>query len=255
MFFILLLAFILGGAIGSFLNVVIDRATRGESILGRSYCDHCKATLSTLDLIPVVSFVTLGAKCRYCRKPLSWQYPAVEALCALLFTVSAYVLVSDGNFNLVNLFYYFLIVSVSIIVAVVDYKFSLIPTTIVFFASLAALIYDFLLLSPTQFLNHVLSAFFAAFAFLILVVVTRRRGMGEGDVVLAFLMGMILGPEKTVLAVFTAFFSGAVVSLLLIAFGKKRFGQTVPFAPFLIFGLLTALFWGDSIVATYLMLY
>lgn len=255
MFFILLVAFILGGAIGSFLNVVIDRTTRGESILGRSYCDHCKATLSSIDLIPIVSFVSFGAKCRYCRKPISWQYPAVEALCASLFTLSAYVLISASNFNLVNLVYFFFIVSVSVIVAVVDYKFSLIPTTIVFFASLIALSYDFFLLSPTQFLNHVLSAFFAAFAFLVLVVATRRKGMGEGDVVLVFMMGMVLGGEKTVLSIFTAFFSGAVISLLLIALGKKRFGQTVPFAPFLIFGLLTSLFFGDAIVRTYLMLY
>lgn len=255
MFFILLLAFILGGAIGSFLNVVIDRATRGESILGRSYCDHCRATLSTIDLIPIVSFVSFGARCRYCKKPISWQYPIVEALCALLFTLSSYVLISAGNFNLVNIVYFFFIISVSVIVAVVDYKFSLIPTTIVFFASLLSLVYDFFFLSPTQFLYHVISAFLAAFVFLVLVIVTRRKGMGEGDVVLAFLMGMVLGPEKTVLSVFTAFFSGAVVSLLLIFLGKKQFGQTVPFAPFLIFGLLLALFWGDSIVKSYMMLY
>src|SRR3989344_8948085 len=99
MFFWLLVIFINGTAVGSFLNVVIDRTTRRESILGRSYCEHCRATLKTIDLVPIISFAVLGAKCRYCRKPLSWQYPAVEAAGAILFTLAFWILVSSGSFN------------------------------------------------------------------------------------------------------------------------------------------------------------
>src|SRR3989304_2349912 len=143
MFFWLLLIFCFGTAIGSFLNVVIDRTTRREVILGRSYCDHCRASLSTFDLIPIVSFVSLGAKCRYCKKPISWQYPLVELICGLLFITAFGVLVSSGNLNLVILLYYFFLIAIAIIVAAVDFKFSLIPTSFVFLASLVALVYNF----------------------------------------------------------------------------------------------------------------
>ena len=120
MFFWLVIIFILGSAVGSFLNVVIDRATRGETIGGRSYCDHCRATLSSLDLIPIISFVTLGAKCRYCKKPLSWQYPAVETVTAALFTLAFLNQVFSGSLSLVTLLYLFVLVSVAVVVAVVD---------------------------------------------------------------------------------------------------------------------------------------
>jgi len=88
MIFLIFASFLFGSAVGSFLNVVIDRTTRRESILGRSYCDHCKVTLSTVDLIPIISFVAQGAKCRYCSKPLSYQYPIVEGITALLFALT-----------------------------------------------------------------------------------------------------------------------------------------------------------------------
>ena len=247
--------FILGTAIGSFLNVVIDRTTRKESILGRSYCDHCRANLSTFDLIPIVSFVTLGAKCRYCKKPLSWQYPLVEALGGILFAVAFLVLAQSGDLNLPTLFYYFFLISIAIVVAAVDFKFSLIPTSFVFLASLVALFYDFFSFSPGIFITYVLTVFVLALSFALLVVATRGRGMGEGDIVLAFLIGIVLGFKATLVALFIAFLSGAVVSVVLILLGKKRFGQTIPFAPFLILGLLSGLFWAKPILAWYLMVY
>lgn len=251
MFFYLLVFFLLGSAVGSFLNVVIDRTTRGESIKGRSYCDHCRATLSTLDLIPILSFVALGARCRYCKKPLKWQYPAIEFITASLFTLSTFMLVGGGNFNLITLFYYLLIVSVLIVVAVVDFRYYLIPTTFVYTASLVALFYNFIFLSQSAFLEHTVAAFLVALFFLIIILVTRGKGMGQGDIVLGFLIGLVLGYAATAVALFLAFLLGAVVSIGLIAFGKKRFGQTVPFAPFLISGFFISLYWQAQIIDWY----
>src|SRR3989344_6594512 len=142
MFFWLLVIFILGSAIGSFLNVVIDRTTRGETIGGRSYCDHCRATLSTLDLVPIISFVGLGAKCRYCKKPLSWQYPAVETVTAVLFTLAFLNLVLAGNLTLATLLYLFVLISVAVVVAVVDLKFFFIPTTFLYGVWLIVLVFN-----------------------------------------------------------------------------------------------------------------
>ena len=251
----LLLLFILGTAVGSFLNVVIDRVSRRETILGRSYCDHCKATLSTFDLIPILSFVSLGAKCRYCKKPISWQYPLVELTCGLLFVAAFGVLVSSGGLNLVSLLYYFFLIAIAIIVAAVDFKFSLVPTSFVFLASLVALIYNFFTFTSGDFVSYVATAFGLAIAFALLVIVTRGRGMGEGDIVLAFLIGIVLGFKATLVAMFIAFLSGAIVSIILIILGRKKFGQTIPFAPFLILGFLSALFWAKPILEWYLMLY
>jgi len=250
--FYLILSFIFGSAVGSFLNVVIDRTVRGEGIVGRSYCDHCRATLSTLDLIPIFSFVALGARCRYCKKALSWQYPVVEGLTALLFTIAFYSLVIMGDLNLITLIFYFLTISVGIVVAVVDFKFSLVPTTLVYAATLITLFYNFFFLDPPVFVENVLAAFILALIFLLIVVLSRGRGMGQGDIVLVFWIGLVLGYKEAFVAMFLAFSVGAVVSLALIAARKKHFGQTIPFAPFLILGFFTSLFYSQQIIDWYL---
>ena len=255
MILILIFFFILGSAIGSFLNVVIDRTIRRETLLGRSYCDNCHATLKTVDLIPIFSFVGLGGKCRVCKKPVSWQYPIVEAVTGALFVLSFLAQSAAGNLTAASLLLYFFLVSILIIVATVDLKFSLIPTSFVYLASLVALFYNFIFLRQDLFIQNVFAAFIAAFFFGLIVLLTRGKGMGSGDITLAFLMGLILGFAQTVLAVFLAFFFGALVSIFLIALGKKHFGQTVPFAPFLVLGFLIALFWGGQIVEWYLMVY
>ena len=255
MILFLLFFFILGSAIGSFLNVVIDRTTRRESILGRSYCEHCKATLKTVDLVPIFSFVGLGGRCRYCKKPVSWQYPLVEGACGLLFTLSFFVLSTSQNLSLFTLLYYFFIASILVIIGVIDIKFSLIPTSFVYLATLVSLSYNFFSFPSTLFIEHVAAAVVASAFFFIIVLATRGRGMGEGDIVVALMMGMVLGFAPMILAVFLAFLLGAVVSIFLILGGKKHFGQTVPFAPFLVIGFLISLYWAKPIINWYLMVY
>lgn len=247
----LLLFFILGSAVGSFLNVVIDRTTRGESILGRSHCEYCRATLSTLDLVPIISFVGLMAKCRYCHKKLSWQYPAVEGFSAILFALSFWVIVSSGNLDLFKLAFWLIVLSVMVVVFVVDLKFSLIPTSFVYAASLLSLFYVYFASPTPVFIDNVLAAFGAALFFLFIVLVTFGRGMGQGDIVLAFLIGIVLGVKATFLAIFLAFLTGAIASVFLIILGRKRFGNTIPFGPFLVLGFIVSLFWSDLILNYY----
>lgn len=241
----------MGSVVGSFLNVVVDRATMGESIMGRSYCDHCRAKLSSIDLVPIVSFATLGAKCRHCNKQLSWQYPIVETMTATLFALAFWVLVQGGGLSIVTLLFWLLLLSVSVVVAVVDFKFQLIPTSFVYAASFVSLFYNYFVLPSPIFVDHILAAFGVAVFFLLIVLVTRGRGMGQGDIVLVFLIGMVLGIEATVAAMFIAFLTGAVISVMLILVGRKKFGNTVPFAPFLIFGFIFCLFWGKELLGWY----
>lgn len=257
MIFILFLLFILGTAVGSFINVVVDRTTAGVSFSGlsRSYCDHCRVQLAPLDLLPILSFFALGARCRYCKKPISVQYPIVEALTGALFALAFFSLAVAGQLSLLNIFYYLFLVSTLIVVAVVDYKYSLIPTTFVYAASLLALFYNYFFFPSGLFVNHVFTAFGSALFFAIIVLITRGRGMGEGDIILAFLMGMVLGFEKALFAFTLSFLTGAIVALFLVAIGRKKFGQTVPFAPFLVLGMFLALFWGEQILKWYLVVY
>lgn len=235
--------------------MVADRSVKGQSLMGRSYCDWCHAKLTAIDLVPIASFVMLGARCRKCKKPISWQYPLVELTTAILFALTFVVLSSGGNFTIHALIYQLLIVSVLIVVAVVDLKHYLIPTTFTLAASLVALFYNYFFLSSGLFVDHILAAFGAALFFGIIVMVTLGRGMGEGDIFLAFLIGMVLGLPGTLVAIFAAFVVGAIVALFLVAFGQKKFGQAVPFGPFLVFGFLTSLYWGEFLSNWYLMLY
>lgn len=255
MFFLLLLIFILGAAIGSFLNVVIDRTVRGEHLLGRSYCDHCQATLKTLDLLPIVSFVVLGGRCRYCKRPISWQYPLVELATASLFVYLAYFLIASGTPSIVAFVYYALILAILIVVAVVDVKFSLVPTTFVFAGAIVALFYDYFNLSSESFILNVLVAAVLTTAFLLVVAVTRGRGMGSGDIPLVFLIALFLGWPKSAVSIFGAFVLGAMVALSAVVAGRKKFGQTIPFAPFLVTGTILALFWGERLLGWYLGLF
>ncbi len=235
--------------------MVADRSVKGQSIMGRSYCDWCRAKLSAIDLIPIASFVALGAKCRRCRKPISWQYPLVELATGILFVSTFIFLTEVGNLKIFPIVYYLFIVSVLIVVGIIDLKHYLIPTTIVLGASLVSLFYNYFNFNSGIFVDHIMAAFSAAIFFGIIVLVTLRRGMGEGDIFLALLIGMVLGLKNTLVAIFAAFMIGALVAVFLIILGRKKFGQAVPFGPFLIIGFLVSLYWGELLLNWYLMLY
>lgn len=267
-FLFYLFIFILGTAVGSFLGVIVDRISSNEPFWkGRSHCDHCRHTLHALDLIPVFSYFLLGRKCRYCHKPLSWFYPLIEVSTGLSYVVAASLV--SGQFFFVGqtyaillLLYYFALIGALLVIFFTDLRFGIIPFKIVAFALFIVILWDLFLYfsSVTPFvtpqlgmqlnpLNIVASAFGAGGFFLLLFIVTKGRGMGFGDVVYAFLMGVILGFPRVILGLYLAFVVGAIISLVLVAFKKKKFrGGTIPFGPFLVFGSLVSLLWGDMII-------
>ncbi|MBI3069822.1 MAG: prepilin peptidase [Candidatus Levybacteria bacterium] len=251
---IFILLFILGLAVGSFLNVLIYRLPRNLSIFGRSFCPHCKKKIAWHDNIPLLSFAILGGKCRYCRSPISLQYPIVELTTAILFVLVFLFPNESIKYQvlsikyLVSLGYYLLIISSLVAIFFIDLKHGIIPDKIVYPAVVISL---FFLIS--QYLNILISHFLSATAsflfFFLLVLITRGRSMGMGDVKLAFLMGLFLGFPKIVIALYVAFLTGAAVSLILVLWGKKKFsGGTVPFGPFLVFGTLLAFFFGEVLL-------
>jgi leader peptidase (prepilin peptidase)/N-methyltransferase len=264
-----ILVFFFGAAVGSFVGVVVDRLSSNEPVWkGRSHCDHCRHKLHWNDLIPLVSFLMLGRKCRYCKEPLSWNFFMVELLTGLAFVLAAFSIFQDSWFMVTNLqyiilaLYYFALIGSLIAIFFADLRFGIIPFKIVGFALFVS-VFWFLLLpslyfSPievsllgfqTDFLNALGAGFGASFFFFLLFILTKGRGMGFGDVVYAFLMGFILGFPKVILALYLAFVTGAIVAMILIAFHKKKFkGGTIPFGPFLVFGTIISLLWGNFII-------
>ena len=262
--------FFTGAALGSFLNVIIDRMPRRESFLtGRSHCEHCRHKLFWYDLIPLFSYVALNGQCRYCKKHLSLYYPIIETVAGLAFVLLfALVYGQDfiylmGDMSLLSVaLYLWVVLAALIVIFFVDLKYGIIPFSTVTFLFLLSVLWFFI--SPTlhvsspdiasiihteSFLNHLFSALGAFASFLFLFLITRGRGLGFGDVVYVFLMGFLLGFPKIVIGLYIAFLSGAIISFVLVLLGRKRFsGGTIPFGPFLVSGTIISLLWGDRIM-------
>ncbi|MBU1136824.1 prepilin peptidase, partial [Patescibacteria group bacterium] len=150
--------FLFGLSVGSFLNVVIFRLEKDKLILsGRSKCPKCKTVLKWHDLIPVLSFIFTWGRCRYCQKKISWQYPMVEIFTGIIFLLifKQFSLPAGEagilNFQTLELFYYFIIVSFLIIIFVYDLRHYLIPDKIVFPAIVIAVIFNLQFLISKQF--------------------------------------------------------------------------------------------------------
>src|SRR5579872_2170960 len=196
MFFVFL---ILGLLIGSFLNVVIDRLPRNESIIkGRSYCEYCKKQLVWHDLIPLLSFIYLSGRCRYCKHKLSYFYPTLEGLTAFLYVfVYLWAVNQLGNHlytlsGLVFLIFYLFVFSSFIVIFFVDLKYGIILDKILILDVVIAFLYLFAV-SPSQLPQHIFSGVFLFLSFLLLFYITKQKGIGFGDVKLVFYLGLLLG--------------------------------------------------------------
>ena len=285
----ILFVFILGLFIGSFLNVVIFRLHSGESIVfGRSHCPVCKKELSWYELIPLVSFLMQGGKCRNCKTRLSLQYPIVELATGLLFSLSLIVLpfVAYIQYPIALAWQYFLhngiiflpgaqlaammlplfllwsISAISLVIFVYDIRYFLIPdgcilagVGLVLFFEAAGLWHVPTLLQllgivlpPHAYLFDVLATAAAcALPFFAIVFFSSGEWMGLGDVKLAFLMGTVLGMHALP-AMFLGVVTGAIIGVALMLFGRAGMKTLMPFGPFLIFGMLLMLFFGQAIL-------
>lgn len=250
--------FITGLFVGSFLNVVIDRTPRKETIVkGRSYCEFCKKELTWYDLIPLLSFIFLKGECRYCHKKLSLYYPVTELVTGVLFVLTYLFIIHNSEFkiqagvfnpkSLISLAYYLFIVSGFIIIFFEDLRHGVIPDKIVFPAVAVSFLYLFFFNQQSLIIN-LFSGFGAFLFFLILYLATKGKGMGFGDVKLALLLGLVLGFPGIVLALYLAFLTGAFAGLILIIWKKKAsIKDAIPFGPFLIGTSLVSLFLGSQI--------
>lgn len=264
--------FLSGLFIGSFLNVLINRLPNGRSILGRSECDHCHKTLNWRDLIPIISFIYLKGKCRYCHHKLSYEYPLLEITTGTLFVLT-YLLVnlkfflsivnletllmSDvlvvltsvplTSFMLASYLFALSIISIFIVIFFADLKYGIIPDRMLLPAAVIISLWLIIFDQP-QIINHLLSGLGAFLFFLLIFGLTRGRGMGFGDVKFAFIIGLLLGFPGTVLALYIAFLTGGIIGIILILWKKKRLKSAVSFGPFLVAGTLISFFLSPLVI-------
>jgi len=265
-YFILIPLFLLGLCIGSFLNCVIYRLHIKESFLkGFSHCPHCQHKLNWQDLIPVLSFLILRGKCRYCKIPISLQYPLVELATAVLFVLTTYNLqLTTYNLQLLlNLCYQLFVVCCLLIIFVYDLKYYIIQDKIVYPAIVVVFLYRIISnfqfpISITHFQFPLTNFYFPIYAalgaagfFFLIWLFSKGKWLGFGDVKLAFLIGLFLGFPEILAAFFLAFFIGAIIGIGLIVSGKKQLSSQVPFAPFLVIGTFLALFFGQDLISWY----
>lgn len=241
--------FLIGIFVGSFLGVLSDRLPKNENpFSGRSRCDYCKHALGVLDLIPILSFLILKRKCRYCDHKLSFSYPIIELTTGALFASTIYYLPS----TIYDLLFYLFIVSSLTVVFFADLKYGIIPDKIIFPAIIISFSY-LLTTTPSSLIINSISAV-GAFGFFVLIslvfyLLTKKQSLGGGDIKLSLLMGLVLGFPNIIIGIYLAFLTGASVSIILIMWGRKKFFKdTIPFGPFLVIGTLLALFWGDFIL-------
>ena len=253
------LVFIFGLVFGSFLNVVVYRLKSGEPIgLSRSFCPYCKTTLKWYDLVPLLSFIYLRGRCRYCRKKISWQYPIVEVLSGLLWFFVFYKVSNSGlqvpssKFQVLGFVYYIFVLSALLVIAVYDFKWRIIPDKIIYPAIVVVLIFNLFEISKYQnimiFLWPFLVALIAFLFFFMFFYFSKGRAMGLGDAKLSFLIGLFLSPLLAIAAFMLAFVIGAASGIILIGLGKKSLKSQIAFGPFLVLGAAIAFFFSDFII-------
>lgn len=241
--------FIFGLMIGSFLNCLIWRLYKEETVLGRSYCPKCGEELRWYDNIPVFSFIFLKGKCRFCDEKISWQYPLVELATGMLFVFSYYLALANG-FSFLELFFYFFVISLSVIIFVFDLRWYLIPISTVVVGGLTVITLNLFL--GASIVSILISMFIGAAFFGAQYVLTRGKGLGEGDIWLGALFGAIFPDIKMLLlTIFLTYIIGGVTALFLLVFKLKSIGSKLPLGIFLTLALVISLFFGADIANWY----
>jgi leader peptidase (prepilin peptidase) / N-methyltransferase len=238
---------LLGLVVGSFLNVVIHRVPLRQSVVWpTSHCPRCGVAIKPGDNVPLLSYLLLRGRCRYCGERISWRYPAVEGLTGILFAAAAYEF--GPGYALLSAL---VLISALISLAGTDLEHRLLPNAIVGPAALVGFALS-VLASPERWWLYLLSAGAVA-GVLLLLATLYPGGMGMGDVKMGGMLGLFLGPYAA-LAVFLGALCGALMGGLLMATGKMRRRSALPFGVFMAFGGVVALFVGPELWRFYLAL-
>lgn len=241
-----LLVLVLGACIGSFLNVCIYRIPKNESVVTKSsHCYSCGHVLGWGDLIPIISYILLKGRCRYCSEKFSLQYLLVELSTGLLY-LSIY---NKFGYDWITLLFWALF-SVLLVVTVIDIHYFIIPNEILITGLVIGLI-----IIVSQLMDRLFSGiigFFIAGLIMLLIAIVSKGGMGGGDIKLSAVMGLYLGWQGVLVALFIAFLCGGIWGSLLLLTGRKGRKDAVPFGPYLALGGAIAALWAQELLAWYM---
>ncbi len=240
-----------GLVIGSFLNVCIYRIPREESIVfPGSHCPQCAAPLKWYHNIPVVSYLSLRGKCGFCGHPISPVYPLVELITG---AISLALFLKFGPS--VTFIALFLFCAALVTISFVDLEHRIVPDVISLPGIAAGLLFS-LLRPDITFLQSLLGAAIGGGSLLAVIygyyLLTKREGMGMGDVKLLAMIGAFLGWKSILFVILCSSFAGALVGLAIMALKRKNLKFAIPFGPFLSFGAIFYLFFGEQLVRWYL---
>ena len=252
--------FVFGAVIGSFLNVLIYRLPIGMDFKkGNSLCPNCKHQLYWKDLFPLFSWIFLGGKCRYCKAPISKQYPIVEALNGAAYLLS-YLFLTGGNgvegLNL-KLVGYMMFASALIVVTWVDFKHQIIPDSMWITAFIGGLFIVAHVVIEGEFtkewiISRIIGFFAVSGLFFLIALISGGRAMGGGDIKLMAAVGFVLGWKAVIIALFMSAILGVIFSIGRKIISKEEMKGVIPFGPFLALGSVISAFVGESILNAYL---
>ncbi len=249
-----IIIFLFGLAWGSFLNVVIYRLPRGKSLIyPPSSCPHCGQRIRWFDNIPIISFLWLKGKCRFCQRPISWVYPLVEALTAGLFLLLNYYFGLSFSFFAAATF-----TTALIILGFIDFFHQLLPHEITLPLFILSVIYS--LFRSGFGLRQALLGAAVGGGFLFVVYagyfwLRKKEGLGIGDIMMMLAVGAFLGWRATILTLILASFAGALVGITLLLMRKRNLQFALPFGSFLAPAAFVSFLWGNAIISWYLGLF
>lgn len=239
--------FAAGLVLGSFIDVMATRTVQGKNfLLSRSQCEACLKSIWPIDLIPLLSYVILKGKCRFCKSKISPRLFFIELLTGVLF-VATFLLTPT---TLPALLVLLGIIVFLLAVLTADILYGIIPDQFLIALGFLSLLLFFIQGIPFgQLLIHFLAGISVFLFFLAIFLVTRGKGMGFGDVKFSFFIGFLLSFPLVIASFYIAFLTGAVVSLILILGKKKRFkGSTIPFGPFMVLGTIVSLLFETQVL-------
>lgn len=245
-FFCLFFVLILGLCIGSFLNVVIYRLPRGESItLERSHCVSCGQQLRWYELIPLFSYLFLRGRCRTCHEPISLRYPIVELLTGIIFVL---VFLQFGL--TLELLKYLFLSALLVAISFIDLEYFIIPNSLIIIGLVGGVILN--IAAQDVELVSALIGILTTSGFLLLVALISRGGMGGGDIKLAAVTGLFLGWPLAPLGLFLGAFIGGIMAIFLLLLKIRGRKDPLPFGPFIALGALISILCGNQILYWYL---
>ncbi len=244
-------ALIIGALVGSFLNVCIIRLPKGESIvIPGSHCPQCDHPIKFYDNVPVISYLVLRGRCRYCRETISMQYPLIEGITA----VSSFFLFLRFGLSWAYLFY-FSFVSSLIVVTLIDLYHQIIPD-VISLPGIGVGLLGSLVIPQITFFDSLVGILVGGGSLFIIATLYqwlfKREGMGGGDVKLLAMIGAFLGWDAVILTILLSSLIGSVTGVMMMILKGKNFRYAIPFGPFLSLGAVIALFYKNEIIFWYL---